>query len=111
MSGQERQPTQGQLAKDLPGLTAYLTGHAAGTGHTTIVERRPAVWKSVDNGGMAFNVPFTNTANPQMNGNVDIAEHDKRLASGKLGIVNPSGTVLRFVDFAPGKLSSFAPSI
>ena len=37
-----------------------------------------------------------------MKDDVDIAEHDARLSSGKLGIVNPNGTVLRCVDFAPG---------
>jgi quercetin dioxygenase-like cupin family protein len=52
---------------------------------------------------MAFNVPFTTSEFPvSMNNNVDIVKHDERLQSGKLGIVNPGGTVLRFVDFAPG---------
>ncbi|EMC98770.1 hypothetical protein BAUCODRAFT_31040 [Baudoinia panamericana UAMH 10762] len=52
---------------------------------------------------MAFSVPFTTSIFPvDMNGNADIATHDKRIASSKLGIVNPGGTVLRYVDFAPG---------
>lgn len=36
-----------------------------------------------------------------MNGDIDIIKHDQRLGSGQMGIVNPGGTVLRFVDFAP----------
>lgn len=102
MNGDQRPTTDGQLAKELPGITAYVTGHKQ-TGETTIVESRPATWQSVDNNGMAFNVPFTTSQFPvSMNDNVDIKTHDARLASGKLGIVNPNGTVLRFVDFAPG---------
>ena len=103
MATGSRPPTDGQLAKDLPGITAYLTGHNSDTGTTTIQEKRHARWQSVDHGGMAFNVAFTTSEFPvSMNGDVDIAKHDQRLGSGKLGIVNPGGTVLRFVDFAPG---------
>ena len=99
----ERKPTEGQLSPNLPGITAYLTGHDDKNGDTIIVEQRPARWEPIDNNGMAFNVPFT-TARfpPSMKDNMDIAEHDARLSSGKLGIVNPNGTVLRCVDFAPG---------
>ena len=32
----------------------------------------------------------------------DIKQHQETIASGKLGLVNPGGTVCRFVDFAPG---------
>ncbi|KIW19373.1 hypothetical protein PV08_03668 [Exophiala spinifera] len=98
-----RPTTEGQLAQALPGLTAFITGHNPNTGETTIQERRPAKWQSVDSGGMAFNVPYTTSEFPvSTNGDVDILTHDQRLASGKMGIVNPGGTVLRFVDFAPG---------
>jgi hypothetical protein len=103
MSNIQRPPTDGQLAQELPGITAYITGHKDASGATTILESRPAKWKSVDNDGMAFNVPFTTSQFPMsMKDNIDIDMHDNRLASGKLGIVNPNGTVLRFVDFAPG---------
>lgn len=103
MSAQSRPPTEGQLAKELPGLTAYLTGHDSSTGATTILEKRPGKWQSIDGGGMAFSVAFTTSEFPvSMNDNIDIIKHDQRLQSGKLGIVNPNGTVLRFVDFAPG---------
>lgn len=103
MSLPSRPPTEDQLAKGLPSLTTYLTGHNSSTGSTTIQEQRPAKWQSIDNGGMAFNVAFTTSEFPvSMNNNIDIGKHDERLQSGKMGIVNPGGTVLRFVDFAPG---------
>ncbi|KAH8799723.1 hypothetical protein F5884DRAFT_905225 [Xylogone sp. PMI_703] len=103
MSSQSRPPSEGQLAQHLPGLTAYITGHDPSTGNTTVQERRPAKWQSIDSGGMAFNVAFTTFEFPvSMNKDLDIIKHDQRLNSGKLGLVNPGGTVLRYVDFAPG---------
>ncbi len=36
-----------------------------------------------------------------LNKDADIAKHEERLKGG-MGIVNPKGTVLRYVDFAPG---------
>lgn len=98
-----RTPKETQLSSNLPGLTAYVTGHDSQTGATIIEQQKPAVWQSVDHESMGFNVPFTTSSFPvDMNNNRDISTHDQRLASGKLGIVNPGGTVLRFVDFAPG---------
>jgi hypothetical protein len=37
-----------------------------------------------------------------MNGDADIKKLDGRMHMGKTGIINPGGTVLRFVDFSPG---------
>ncbi len=37
-----------------------------------------------------------------MNGNADIAAHEKVIQSKTLGLVNPNGTVARIVDFGPG---------
>ena len=36
-----------------------------------------------------------------LNNDADIKQHEQVAASGKLGLVNPNGTVARFVDFAP----------
>ncbi|RVX67513.1 hypothetical protein B0A52_08866 [Exophiala mesophila] len=103
MASPSRPPTQGQLAPHLPGIKAFITGHKPSDGATTIQEARPATWQSIDHGGMAFNVPFTTSQFPvSLNDDVDISKHDELLGSKKLGIVNPRGTVLRFVDFAPG---------
>lgn len=103
MATPTRPPTQGQLATKLPGIKAFITGHQPSNGATTIQEQRPAAWQSIDNGGMAFNVPFSTSQFPvSLNNDADITKHDELLGSKKLGIVNPRGTVLRFVDFAPG---------
>ena len=51
---------------------------------------------------MPFNVAFTTSEFPvSMNDDVDVSKHDQRIESGKMGFVNPNGTVLRYVDFAP----------
>ena len=39
-----------------------------------------------------------------LNNDQDIKQHKQVAASGKLGLVNPNGTVARFVDFAPSSV-------
>jgi hypothetical protein len=52
---------------------------------------------------MGFNVIYTTSSFPaSLNSDADITTHDALLSSGKLGLVNPGGTVCRIVDFAPG---------
>jgi quercetin dioxygenase-like cupin family protein len=51
---------------------------------------------------MAFTVAYTTSEFPvDLNNDADIKKHEDLKASGKLGLVNPNGTVCRFVDFAP----------
>jgi quercetin dioxygenase-like cupin family protein len=51
---------------------------------------------------MGFNVIYTTSTFPaSLNSDTDITTHDALLSSGKLGLVNPGGTVCRIVDFAP----------
>ena len=51
----------------------------------------------------ALNVAYTTSKMPvDLNEEIDIKQHEEIMASGKLGLVNPNGTVCRFVDFAPG---------
>ena len=103
MASQSRPPTSGQLAKDLPGITAFITGHDPSTGATTIQERRPAAWRPIDHGGMGFVEAYTTSEFPaSLNKDTDIVKHDEKMRAGKMGIVSPRGTVLRYVDFAPG---------
>ena len=102
MASESRPPNKGQLAPKLPGLTTYITGHKSSNGTTTIQERRPAVWQSLDNNNLAFNVAYTTSEFPaSLNKDEDLVKHDEVLSSGRLGLVRPNGTVLRFVDFAP----------
>ena len=58
MASQPRPLNEGQLAKDLPGITAFVTDHKPDTGATTIQQRRAAVWRSIDHDGMGFHGMF-----------------------------------------------------
>lgn len=52
---------------------------------------------------MAFSVAYTTSSFPaSLNGDADIKAHDDLMSSKLLGLVNPLGSVLRHVDFAPG---------
>ncbi|KLU91625.1 cupin domain-containing protein [Magnaporthiopsis poae ATCC 64411] len=95
-----RPPTENQLAKELPGPTTYLTGHDA-SGKAVVHSRRPVKWTSYDSG----NIGITSQFPPDLNGDADVAAHDATLGpdgTSTHGLVRASGTVLRFVDFAPG---------
>ncbi|KAL2856352.1 hypothetical protein BJX68DRAFT_230594 [Aspergillus pseudodeflectus] len=90
----------GQLSS-LPGITRYVTGHDS-AGKAIIQTENPADWSSFENNSMAFTVAYTTSEFPaDLNNDADIKKHEDLKASGKLGLVNPNGTVCRFVDFAP----------
>ncbi|RMZ76420.1 hypothetical protein DV737_g4796, partial [Chaetothyriales sp. CBS 132003] len=91
----------GQLS-DLSPLNVLVTGHTQDA-KATLIEKRPAKWSRIDDGSMAFQVAYTTSEFPvSMNNDQDLAKSDALVASGKLGLVNPNGTVCRVVDFAPG---------
>ena len=51
---------------------------------------------------MAFDVLYTTSNFPvNMNDNADLKTHNELVAQGKLGLVQPRGTVCRMVDFGP----------
>jgi len=88
---------------NLPETKTYITGHNESTGKAIIESTRPAAWQAFQNRLMGFNVIYTTSEFPaSLSNNKDLAAHDELLASGKLGLVNPQGTVCRMVDFAPG---------
>jgi len=88
---------------DLPEVTTYITGHDESTGKAIVESTRPAAWHAFQNKLTGFNVIYTTSEFPaSLNNNKDIITHDQLIASGKLGLVNPHGTVCRMVDFAPG---------
>ncbi|KAL2150619.1 hypothetical protein VTH82DRAFT_7182 [Thermothelomyces myriococcoides] len=87
---------------NLPQSTSYITTHNE-AGKAVVHSETGLSWGAFDGGGMAFAVPYTtSTFPPDLNGDADLAEHERVMASGKLGVVNPGGTVLRVVDVAPG---------
>jgi len=100
---ESRPPNPNQLATTLPGLTTHLTGHDPSTGKAVVQESRPGKWTTYDDKLMAFNVVYSTSKFPaNLNNDQDIKSHDQVTSSGKLGLVNPNGTVCRVVDFAPG---------
>ncbi|KJR83662.1 Cupin domain protein [Sporothrix schenckii 1099-18] len=99
-----RPPTENQLAKDLPGPTVFVTGHAD-DGTAVLHSRRPVKWATYEEGEMQMSVGWTTASFPcDLSDDRDIAAHDLRMAQGPgaTGLVVGGGTVLRYVDFAPG---------
>jgi hypothetical protein len=98
-----RKPTSGQIPQDLPGPTAYLTGHDDKSGKAIIHSSRPVAWHKYDEDKMGMGVAYTTQFPPDLNNDADVTEHDKKMkeSGGKLGLVSGGGTVLRYVDFAP----------
>lgn len=103
-SNDARKPTANQLSGHLPGPTAYLTGHNQETGKAVIHSSRPVEWHKYDDDKLGMSVAYTTSFPPELNDDADVAAHDKKMADsgGKLGLVSGGGTVLRYVDFAPG---------
>jgi quercetin dioxygenase-like cupin family protein len=86
----------------LPQLHRFVTGHDA-AGKAIVHSHNDFNWQPYDEDQLAFSVAYTTSEfPPDLNKDVDVARHDAVLASGNLGLVNPRGTVLRCVDFAPG---------
>lgn len=95
-------PTPVEKLNDLPQTTTYITGHDDSTKKAIIASTRPATWQTLAGNSIGFNVIYsTSSFPPSLNSNADLTAHDALLASGKLGLVNPGGTVCRMVDFAP----------
>lgn len=96
----QRPLNEGQLATKLPAVNHFLTGHDK-SGKAIIEAIRPGKWTPFDNNEMAFNQIYTTTFPADLNNDKDIETHDKLIASGKLGLVNPNGTVCRMVRALP----------
>ncbi|KAF7515205.1 hypothetical protein G7054_g14697 [Neopestalotiopsis clavispora] len=92
---------QGPVSK-LPQLHQFYTGHND-EGKAVVAEHQDFNWKRYADGDMGFSVVYTTSQTPpDLNQDRDIAQHKETLAGGTLGLVNPNGSVLRCVDFAPG---------
>ncbi|KAF1826330.1 uncharacterized protein K489DRAFT_312655 [Dissoconium aciculare CBS 342.82] len=100
-----RKPTNNQLSTALPGPTTYITGHDQSSGKAIIHAERPVDWVSFSDGELSMSVGYTTTFPADLNNDADVAAHDQKLATGKLGLVSGGGTVLRYVDFAPKSTS------
>ena len=86
----------------LPQQHRYITGHNA-EGKAIVHTHNDFEWQPFDGDQLAFSVPYTTSEFPvDLTGDADVDEHKRVLGSGKFGLVNPRGTVFRYVDFAPG---------
>lgn len=101
MANSNRPPTENQLATSLSGPITYLTGHSP-TGTAIIHSARPVKWTRHDSDQLAMSVAYTTQFPPDLNSDADVALHESKLQSGSMGLVSAGGTVLRYVDFAPG---------
>jgi quercetin dioxygenase-like cupin family protein len=91
-----------QIDNGLPHLTRFITAHDPSTGKAIVHSKDPARWSTFDDQTVGFSVMYTTSEFPtSLNDDKDIKDHDKTMAAGKLGLVNPRGTVCRVVDFGP----------
>ncbi|KAH8897199.1 hypothetical protein GQ53DRAFT_507016 [Thozetella sp. PMI_491] len=90
------------LQSPLRDPTVHITTHNA-SGKATIYSSQSNPKKVFPNQDVVISVAYTTSTMPvDLNNNLDITQHQETIANGKLGLVNPNGTVCRFVDFAPG---------
>jgi hypothetical protein len=93
---------QSQQLSNLPPLKRLVTGHNDSS-KAIVHSDDPFAWQPFDNDKMAFSVVYTtSTFPPDLNSDADLTTHDALMAKGTPGLVNPNGTVIRCVDFAPG---------
>lgn len=107
-SSVEGRYTQPSHASNLPPVTRYITGHNASG--KAIVQSSSQISTDVKDhfkpgvkNDMGFNVIYATSQFPaNLNGDADIAAHERITQSGLLGLTNPNGVVLRSMDFPPG---------
>ncbi|KAF2102509.1 hypothetical protein NA57DRAFT_32624 [Rhizodiscina lignyota] len=100
--GSTETSTGGQVS-DLPPIRRFITTHDDATGKAKLYSQDEGQWQSLRNASVAFNVAYTTTGfPPSLNDDADITAYKETMASGDLGLVNPNGTVCRYVDFGPG---------
>jgi quercetin dioxygenase-like cupin family protein len=87
---------------DLPQQHAFVTGHNE-EGKAIVHNHQDLDWKGYDDNKMGFSVVYTTSeATPDLNDDKDITTHKNLMQQGELSLVNPNGSVLRYVDFSPG---------
>ncbi len=87
---------------NLKPIRRFITTHDRMTGKSCIYTAQNPNWQQMHGGALAYNVAYTtNDFPPDMNEDQDIKAHESLIASHRLGLVNPGGTVCRYVDFCP----------
>ncbi|KAL8993006.1 MAG: hypothetical protein Q9169_006664 [Polycauliona sp. 2 TL-2023] len=96
MSTTKAESGESNQQSPLPAVQRHITGHNS-DGKAIFHSSKPGEWANYD-----FNVVYnTSVPKPSMTDNVDITTHESVMESGKLGLVNPNGSVARIVDFGP----------
>lgn len=96
-----KMPDNGKLS-NLPQLHKFYTGHNK-EGKAIVQEDADYTWQPYDDQNMAFSVVYSTSNFPaDLNKDEDLNAHKKLMSEGRFGLVNPNGTILRCVDFAPG---------
>lgn len=92
--------SNGQLSP-LPAQRRFITSHDAAT-KAIVHSAEDFQWQKYDAEKMAFSVVYTTSKFPaDLNNDADIDANAALVKKGT-GLVNPGGTILRCVDFAPG---------
>ncbi|KAI1332734.1 hypothetical protein F5Y16DRAFT_123967 [Xylariaceae sp. FL0255] len=100
MSTSSSSSANGQVS-DLPPQRRFITTHDSNT--KAIATAEDFKWQPYDNKNMGFSVVYTTSEFPaNLNAEKDIEAHKTVMSGNGPGLVNPGGTVLRCVDFAPG---------
>lgn len=84
-----------------PGSQRLITAHNE-AGQAVIGSSEPAQWQSMRNGAVCMTLIYTTSDPlPNLNDDYDIKVHEKKVASRKVGLVSPNGSVCRITDFSP----------
>ncbi|CAN8102560.1 unnamed protein product [Discula destructiva] len=100
MSSNTRPPTENQLSP-LHGPHVLITSHND-EGKAVIKETEPVKWVNFDEDRLSMAVLWTTQFPTDLNADADIKLHRERMAQGGTGLALGGGTVLRYVEFAPG---------
>lgn len=88
----------------LPPIKRYITSHTQDTGASVLLPSAPLTWKCSPAMDATACVAYTTTGfPPKLLDEDDVKKYKETVSGGKLGLVNPSGTVCRIVDFGPGR--------
>ena len=82
-------------------LTLHITSHNAAGKAIIHSSKKPKATLYPEHRFASTNLYTTSAMPVDLNNDVDIEQNQNLIASGKLGVVQPKGTVLRYADFAP----------
>ncbi|KAK4889552.1 hypothetical protein LTR27_011630 [Elasticomyces elasticus] len=85
----------------LPTPTLHITSHNAASRAIIHSSEKPGATLYPEHRFSATTLYTTSTMPVDINNDTDIKRHQAVVAGGKLGVVQPNGTIVRFADFAP----------